>query len=260
MALARRAGKIMVSTPPEITEYKGSKENFATDTDLAIQEFLQKELLDILPGSEFLGEENAHISKEKHLLWIVDPIDGTVNYSRGLSMSVISIALVKDGVSVLGVVYNPYLDEMYHSVRGEGSYMNGKRLSVSDKPKEQSMVCTSWSAYDKTLAHDCFAISEKVQSECIDIRRFGTAAYELCLLARGSIDIYFEIALCPWDYAAGCLILEEAGGECGKLDRSIDFDHMCSFIGANSKENFEYMRTSVLDVIGDFRLNKSIWE
>ena len=211
ISLAEQAGRMMLEAKPVISRFKGSKENYATETDESIQRFLEKELLSLLPGSSFMGEEEYEYSKGD-LVWIVDPIDGTVNFARGLSMSVVSIALVKDSRSVLGVVRNPYLDQTFYAERGKGAYLNGERLHVSDIQWEDALVSTAWCAYEKdTLAHPSFRISERLHKECSDIRRFGTAAYEMCLLAKGSLDIYFEMLLRPWDYAASSLMVEEAG-------------------------------------------------
>lgn len=259
IGLAERAGEMMLRTAPVISEYKGTKENYATDTDLEIQRFLQKELPALLPGSSFMGEEENSYSKGE-CVWIVDPIDGTVNYARGLSMSVVSIALVENGKAVLGVVYNPYMREMYRAELGKGAYMNGSRIRVSDREWNDAIVSTAWCAYDKNLAHSSFIISERLHSECSDIRRFGTAAYEMCLVARGSTEIYFEMLLRPWDYAAASLIVEEAGGVCSSLNGPLDlFDQDMAF-ASNSRENLDRIRDIVRDTVGTDLDLGSIWK
>ena len=258
ISLAETAGRMMLSERPVISRYKGSKENYATEMDEKIQEFLERELLSLLPGSSFMGEENHEYSRGD-LLWIVDPIDGTVNYARGLSMSVVSIALVKDSVPVLGVVHNPYLKQTFHAERGKGAYLNGESIHVTDIGWDTALVSTAWCAYEKDLAHSSFRISERLHSECSDIRRFGTAAYEMCLLAKGSVDVYFEMLLRPWDYAAASLIVEEAGGVTTSLDGPLDMFDQCAVLAANSKENLDRLRKVVIDEIGDERKTGSIW-
>ena len=258
ISLAKRAGEMMLSEKPVISQYKGSAENYATETDVRIQEFLEKELLSLLPGSSFMGEENHEYSKGE-LVWIVDPIDGTVNYARGLSMSVVSIALVKDSRTVLGVVHNPYLSQTFHAERGKGSYLNDERIHVSDIGWEKALVSTAWCAYDKDLGHVSFKISERLHRECSDIRRFGTAAYEMCLLAKGSVEVYFEMLLRPWDYAAANLIVEEAGGVCSSLDGPLDLFDQCAVLAANSPENLERLKRSIKEESGDFHTSGSIW-
>ena len=255
--LAERAGDMMLSERPVISSYKGNRGNYATETDERIQDYLKKELLALLPGSVFMGEENHDYSKGD-TVWVVDPIDGTVNYARGLSMSVVSIALVKDSRSVLGVVHNPYLHQTFHAIRGEGAYLNGERIHVSDLNREDAIVSTAWCAYDKDLAPPSFRISERLHRECGDIRRFGTAAYEMCLLAKGSLELYFEMLLRPWDYAASSLIVEEAGGVCSSLDGPLDPFDQCAVLAANTQENMDYLRT-VIEEEGGIRKEGSIW-
>ena len=259
ISLAKRAGEMMLSEKPVISQYKGSAENYATETDERIQKFLEDELSSLLPDSLFMGEEN-HVYSKGDLVWVVDPIDGTVNYARGLSMSVVSIGLVKDSKTVLGVVHNPYLQQTFYAERGKGAYLNGERIHVSDKRKENALVSTAWCAYDKQLAHVSFKISERLHSECSDIRRFGTAAYEMCLLAKGSVEMYFEMLLRPWDYAASNLIVEEAGGVCSSLDGPLDPFDQCAALAANTLENLEYLKKVVKEESGDMKLTGSIWD
>ena len=257
ISLAERAGDMMLSERPVISTYKGSKENYATETDERIQDFLKKELLALLPDSVFMGEENHDYTKGD-TVWVVDPIDGTVNYARGLSMSVVSIGLVKDSESVLGVVRNPYLGQTFHALKGKGAYLNGERIHVSDLRREDAIVSTAWCAYDKDLAPSSFRISERLHRECGDIRRFGTAAYEMCLLAKGSLEIYFEMLLRPWDYAASSLIVEEAGGVCSSMDGPLDPFDQCAVLAANSKENLDYLREVIWEEGGTTK-EGSIW-
>lgn len=256
--LAVTAGKMMLKTVPVISKFKGTKENYTTKTDEMIQEFLKKKLLSILSESSFMGEENCEYCKSS-LMWIVDPIDGTVNYTHGLPMSVVSIALVKDGEIILGVVHNPYLKETFHAERAKGAYLNKKPIHVSNISRKDSLVSTAWCTYNKKLAYLSFRISERLHTECTDIRRFGTAAYEMCLLAKGSIDMYFEMLLSPWDYAAASLIIKEAGGCSSSLDGPLNIFDQCSVLAANNKENLDYLRNVVIEELKDIRPQGSIW-
>lgn len=125
--IARRAGEIMLdSSDPEVMD-KGTKDNHVTEIDLKVQQFLKKELLALLPGSTFVGEEEDDDDRSSDDYWIVDPIDGTTNFIRNLQMSVVSIALIHSGEPVMGVVYNPYTDEMFYALKGNGSFRNGKK-------------------------------------------------------------------------------------------------------------------------------------
>ena len=113
-------------------------------------------------------------------------------------------------------------------------------------------------SYDKDLAPPSFRISERLHRECSDIRRFGTAAYEMCLLAKGSLEIYFEMLLRPWDYAASSLIVEEAGGVCSSMDGLLDPFDQCAVLAANSKENLDYLREVIWEE-GSTTKEGSIW-
>ncbi|HKM09320.1 MAG TPA: inositol monophosphatase family protein [Candidatus Methanomethylophilaceae archaeon] len=238
---ARKAGEIMLDREGLTIETKGTKENLATNADRKVEIFLKRELTELLPESSFLGEEGGR-SGNGSGEWIVDPIDGTANYARDLRVSTISIALRENDDTRYGVVYQPYTKEMFWAVKDGGSFMNDEELSVSDRPIGNSMFCTSWSAYNKSRAGTCFRISERVFPVCEDIRRFGTAAYELSLLAQGKIDIYYEPGLQPWDFAAGALILREAGGICGAVLGQESYDLEGPFIAANSRSSFEYLK------------------
>ena len=235
-----------------IIKTKGTRENIATSADYEVERFLRKKLTEILPGSSFIGEEDGGEGEGKYR-WIVDPIDGTANYARDLKVSTISVALTENGTPALGFVYQPYTDEMFRAEKDKGAYSGNNRIHVSDRPLANSMFCTSWSAYKKERASMCFRISERMFPLCEDIRRFGTAAYELCLLAEGRIDIYYEASLQPWDFAAGALIVREAGGFVGSVKEKESYNKECPIIASNRKENFEVLEKIVSEEM--FRLS-----
>lgn len=241
----------MITEKDVRVENKGTKENYVTSTDLKIQIYLRNELLALLPGSEFMGEENDLPSaKDEHFdtdrpVWIVDPIDGTANYAHGIPMSVVSIALVKNHESVLGVVYQPYLDETYKAEKGEGAFLNDSPIHVSDRSKEHGLFCTAWSCYNKKKAALCFEVTTQLYEVCEDIRRLGTAAYELCQLAKGGCELYFEINLSPWDYAAASCILHEAGGCTTSNSPKLDYYAPCTVIAANCESSLQFIRNLV---------------
>ena len=251
--LAVEAGEMMLSDAGFTVENKGTKENYVTSTDRRIETFLREGLASLLPEAGFLGEEEDGFIGNRNIFWVVDPIDGTANYARGIPASTVSIGLVKDGEPVLGVIRNPYTRETYCAVKGEGAFLNGVPIKVSKRTKEHAMAATAWSCYNKSLAHVCFQISEKLYAVCEDIRRIGSAAYALCLLAKGAEDVMFEIRLSPWDYMAGIVILKEAGGFCSSLDGPVKLTEQCTFLAANTEENLAFVRDTVLSVLGDER-------
>ncbi len=236
--LLYRAGEIMTKTDFSVAEKDGAA-NIVTTADLAVQEFLVRELSALLPEAGFFCEEEGMADTESQWRWIIDPIDGTTNFARGLDDCAISVALAHAGRTVLGGVYNPYRDEMFFAVAGEGATCNGRPIRVSDRPFEAGLFCTAFAVYYKELASPCAAIMQEVFSQCADFRRYGSCAVELCYLAAGKCDLYFEIRLNPWDFAAACLILEEAGG----IVRAVDgnpppLDRPTPLVGANSEKSY----------------------
>ena len=218
IGIVREASALMDRTGGFEVKDKGARENLVTSSDLAVQHFLTKRLVEILPGAGFLAEEEDFTDIVHPEIWIIDPIDGTANYSRGNENCCISVALARDGEPVLGVVYCPWRGELYSAEKGKGAFCNGKPLHVSDRPYENGLLFTAMSTYRKDLARTCSDIIYDVYMECNDVRRTGSAAVELCLMAAGFAELYFEMRLMPWDYAAAGLILREAGGAMVGID------------------------------------------
>jgi len=247
--IVREAGHLMQDRGFEV-QNKGTVSNNVTSTDFAVQAFLKSHLMPLLSNCGFIGEESSKNDFDKPYLWIVDPIDGTANFIRDMGFSAISVGLVKDGKAILGVVYNPYRDEMFYAEEGKGAYLNGKQIRVSDRKFEHSIFCSAMSLYNKDYAKPCFNIIEKVYAECDDIRRLGSAALELISLACGRVDLYFEIRVFPWDFAASEIIIKEAGGYVGTIefDNTV-FNRPIPLICANTKENYEYLRQIVVNEI-----------
>ena len=192
---------------------KAGKANFVTAYDCKIQEMLQIKLAQILPEAEFLGEEeDCRINRKAEYIFVVDPIDGTTNFIKDYHMSCVSIGLIRNGKRYLGVVHNPYLDETFSAISGEGAYMNGNAIHISSDDLENGVVLFGSSPYNTELAKASFELAYEYFQKCLDIRRSGSAALDLCSIASGRAELYFELILSPWDFAAGALIVEEAGG------------------------------------------------
>lgn len=213
----RRASALMMRRDFAI-EQKGSVENIVTSSDLAVQEFLCRELAEILPGSGFICEEEGVNDPDKEYVWVIDPIDGTANYARGIDACAISVGLKHGDETVLAVIYSPAREEMYWAEKGKGAFCNGKPIHVSSRDFKDSILCTAMSTYRKEYADVCSDIIMEAFHQCNDVRRFGAASIEFCFLASGLCELYFEMRLQPWDYAAGMLILTEAGGSVSSLD------------------------------------------
>lgn len=235
--IVRTASSIMTDRKFDIFKKHGETD-IVTSSDLAVQHFLHKELGELLPESGFFCEEDGLRETEPEYIWIIDPIDGTTNYARGIAECCISVGLSYRGELCVGVVYDPYIGLMFSAAKGEGAKLNGEPIRVSEKPFEASLFCTALSLYNKGYAPECLAILEETYSKCNDFRRLGSCAMELCYLAAGICDLYFEIRLFPWDYAASYLILKEAGGVITELDgATLSMTKASPVVAANSAEN-----------------------
>lgn len=192
---------------------KAGKANFVTEYDCKVQEIAKEMLGKILPEAEFLGEEDdTKVDESKEYIFIVDPIDGTTNFIKDYHVSCISIGLIKNGERYLGVVYNPYLDEMFYAVKGKGAFLNDKEIHVSKEDLSNGIILFGSAPYNTELAKVSFDLAYEYFTQALDIRRSGSAAIDLCSIACGRAELYFEMILSPWDFAAGALIVEEAGG------------------------------------------------
>lgn len=221
---AREAGRIMLEADNirASTTEKAGHANFVTIYDKRVQAYLFDALGKLLPEAKFIGEEDgadAFTDEDRRgFAFCVDPIDGTTNFVTGFRPSVTSIALLRDGAPYLGVVYNPYDDLMFTAARGKGAYCNGKRLRSSTEPLASSLVMFGTAAYNPELNARTFALCADYLPRCVDLRRTGSAAWDLCNLAMGTIGLFFEAKLQLWDFAAAGLIATEAGCRLTDLD------------------------------------------
>lgn len=216
-AAAREAGRIMLEAEDirANTIEKEGHGNFVTAYDKRVQAYLFDTLGKLLPEAKFIGEEDgAGIfidDNRRGYSFCVDPIDGTTNFVTGFRPSVTSIALLRDGAPYLGVVYNPYSDLMFAAVRGGGAFCNGRPIRSSAEPLSNSLVMFGTAAYNPELNARTLALCADYLPRCLDLRRTGSAAWDLCNLAMGSIGLFFEASLQLWDFAAAGLIATEAG-------------------------------------------------
>lgn len=221
--------------------------NIVTSNDVAVQDFLCKELALLLPGSGFLCEEEDIYDTSHEYTWIIDPIDGTANYSRGIPNSAICVGLKKADEMYMGVVYVVMTGELFYAEKGRGAYMNGKPIHVSSRAWENSVMCTALAVYHKEYADVCSQIIVETFKQINDIRRFGAAAPELCYIAMGRCELYFEYLLSPWDFAAASLILTEAGGYLSNLKAdNLTLTRPTGVLAGNTKENLAKLQNIVL--------------
>lgn len=201
----------MVKDSFEISQ-KGGYANIVTTSDVAVQHFLCEKLAEELPGCGFICEEEDMLVANKEYTFIIDPIDGTANYSRGIAQCCICVGLKHWEEMEMSVVYLPWANELFHAQKGKGAYLNGKQIHVSDRPFGNCVLSTALPVYYKEYTDVCSRIIVDAFKQINDIRRFGAAAQEICYLAMGRVELFFEYRISPWDFAAASLILTEAGG------------------------------------------------
>jgi myo-inositol-1(or 4)-monophosphatase len=216
--LLRKAGKIILSAhvktyDDSITTKPGSA-NFVTVYDVSVQNFLMREIKARFPSATFIAEEKDNDSGvlESDCCFIIDPIDGTTNFIRGLHYSCVSIALAEDNTPLLGVVFNPYTGQCYSAEKGKGAWCNGVPLNVSDRTLDRALVSVGFTSYEREQTDRMFRLFRGLFDCCEDIRSFGSAALDLCAVSAGGLDVFAELLLKPWDYAAAACIITEAGG------------------------------------------------
>lgn len=214
---------------------KAGHANFVTTYDKKVQQELQEKLLQILPEAVFVGEEeDIHASIAEGYAFIVDPIDGTTNFIKDYHVSAISVGLARDGERYLGVVYNPYLNEMFTAVKGQGACLNGEPIHVSSEPLHNGIVLFGTAPYYEELSRKSFKMAYDYFKKALDIRRSGSAALDLCSVAAGRAEVFFELRLSPWDFAAGSLIVEEAGGKVTTVEgEPLSLHAPCSLLATN---------------------------
>ena len=219
--LAITAGRVVIEARQNsvfVRDYKADHE-LVTSTDLAVDQYLCSSVAERYPSHRILSEESSpnmnlgEISDETPV-WVIDPIDGTVNFAHGHLHVAVSIGLFIGQQRILGVVNAPFLGECFWAVKGAGAYCNDKKLSVSGAKELRNALVATGFPYQKTGLSPILERVSRVLHHCQDIRRNGSAALDLCWVAAGRLDAYFE-SVQPWDMAAGALIAEEAGATVG---------------------------------------------
>jgi myo-inositol-1(or 4)-monophosphatase len=201
---------------------KEGKQNLVTEYDKASEKCIIESIKKRFPGHGFLAEESGDSGNaSSEIVWVIDPLDGTVNFAYGIPFFSVSIAAVQGDLPLAGVVYNPLLGELFFAEKGKGAYFNGKRMSVSNKTDlDKSLLATGFPYNVEKNPNSCIDHVTKVLSMGIPIRRLGSAALDLSYIACGRFDAYWEMGLHPWDIAAGKLLVEEAGGMVTHYDGS----------------------------------------
>jgi myo-inositol-1(or 4)-monophosphatase len=218
---ARAAGDVLMSyygRPPEGLASKSSETDLVSDADREAERAVRNLLGAERPADGLLAEEGSHAAGSSDRLWLVDPLDGTINFLYGFPAWAVSVALEDAGGVAVGVVYSPVHAETFSAARGEGARLNGRPLRVSERRAlESAMVATGFS-YEATRRAEQAEVIRRLLPSARDIRRAGAAALDLAWLAAGRVDAFYERGLQDWDSAAGDLLVREAGGAVADLD------------------------------------------
>ncbi len=236
---ARKAARALARDFGEVENLQVSKKgpsDFVSSADLRAEKTLFEELSRVRPGYGFLMEERGVVEgSDKTHRWIVDPLDGTLNFLHGIPHFAISIALEREGVLVAGVVYNVVRDELYWAEKGQGAYLNDKRLRVAERSDMGEALFACGTPFQGRPGHKLFLEeSERVMGLCAGLRRFGSASLDLAAVAAGRVDGFWERDLGAWDFAAGVVLVREAGGFAREIDGG-DFMKTGNIIAANPR-------------------------
>lgn len=244
VAVVKKCGDIILfaSDTERSVSSKEGRANFVTKYDVAVQAYLQEELLKIIPEAVFIGEEGDHgEALGQGYAFIVDPIDGTTNFIKNYRRSCVSVGLALHGTMEIGVIYNPYSNEMFYARRGRGAFLNGQPIHVSGHGLNEGLVCFGTSPYYEELIDQTFDLVKTLHRASLDVRRSGSAALDLCDIASGRCELFFECRLSPWDYAAGSLLVEEAGGHISKMNGELlTLGTGCSVLAGNQLAYEDY--------------------
>jgi myo-inositol-1(or 4)-monophosphatase len=219
--LAREAGELIVARRAghvEVANTKSSDVDVVTAVDKESEALLYSRLSELRPGDGFLGEEGQVQGSTTGVTWVIDPIDGTVNFLYNMPHYAVSIAAVTGEPTPgqwqveAGVVYNPATGELFHAARGHGAYLGERRLQIAEPPPLHLAMLATGFAYSTAMRKEQVRVLSHLIGEIRDIRRMGTASLDFAAVAAGRVDVSFERTLSPWDHAAGELLVTEAGG------------------------------------------------
>lgn len=211
---AGRFLKMNLGKVKHIERKLGQETNLVTELDRKAEEIIISKIKQRYPHHDFLAEESGSHKKVSEYRWVIDPLDGTTNFTHGLPIFCVSIGLEVKGELKLGVVYDPNLDELFTTEKGKGAFLNHRPIKVSSTAVlRESLIVTGFPYNIRSNPYNAVQHFNNFLGEAQAVRRLGSAAIDLCYVACGRFDGFWEVALNPWDMAAGVLLLEEAGGK-----------------------------------------------
>jgi len=237
---ARAAGAIINRASMDLDILKintKAPNDFVTEVDQMAEEIIVQTLLEAYPDHAILAEESGRGgAKDSEYVWIIDPLDGTTNFIHGFPVYCVSIALAHRGVVQQAVVYDPTRDDLFYATKGRGAFVNNRRLRVSKRTRmSDALVGTGFPFRRGDNPKRYLKMFEEVMAEVAGVRRPGAAALDLCYVAAGYYDAFFETGLQPWDVAAGSLIITEAGGLIGNFTGEADFLYQREVVAGSPK-------------------------
>ena len=242
----KKAGKIVKNANTDLSiDEKSNFKDLVTQYDKAVQDFLEKALSKKYPSIKFLAEEGDDFGKVdlSGEVFIIDPIDGTSNFINKLKASAISVAYAVDAETVVGVVYNPYNNDLFYAIKDYGAYYNGKKTVVNNRSVKEGLVGFGTAVYYDELLEKTKNTFAKILVNCNDMRRIGAASLDICYVATNKFSAFYECRLAPWDYASAMLILKEAGGIITDFNgKELAFDDKSSVVAGNQKSYDELMK------------------
>ncbi|MFQ5596113.1 MAG: inositol monophosphatase family protein [Anaerolineae bacterium] len=213
--IVRAAGQLIHENYEQVHRInrKSSEIDLVTEVDLAVEQLLVSAILERFPGHAILSEEGHGVQQTSDYLWVLDPLDGTVNYAHGFPIFAVSVAVQQRDETILGVIYDPLRDEMFAAEKGAGATRNDQPIHVSATDRLQDALLATGFPYDRaTRSDNNVAEFNHLITRVQGIRRAGAATLDMAYLAAGRLDGYWEQHLSPWDWAAGVLLVAEAGG------------------------------------------------
>ena len=215
---------------------KSNNIDLVTKADIESEKYIIKEIKDKYPKHSILAEESGVNSNNKEYLWVIDPLDGTTNFSHNLPIFAVSIALQKNNKTICGVVYNPAADKCFYAEQSKGSFLNKKRLKVSScKTLSEALIATGFPYLHDDKYDKSFLIFKEFYDSGHGLRRLGAASLDLCFVAMGRLDGYYEYELKKWDICAGAIIALEANAKVTDWDNNKFPDNGKRIVASNKK-------------------------
>jgi myo-inositol-1(or 4)-monophosphatase len=250
ISAAKEAGKVHKKYFNRNVQAKEKTASFdlVTVADLEAEKAIVSVVRKYFPGHNFLAEENKYEETGSEYTWVIDPLDGTNNFACGLPIFCVSIAIARNKEVCAGVIYDPTRDELFYARKHHGAFLNGKRIRVSSAKKLTESLLTTGFYYDrgKDMIENLEKIKQFFLKDIVGIRRLGAAALDLSYVACGRISGFWEFTLSPWDFAAGKLLVEEAGGKVtGRYGQAVSLEK-CFIVASNGK-----IHDTMLEILKD---------